>query len=192
MWEPHHSTLKPKLAVRVSSVSQLSTNTLAEPSSDLQRVAITLRVLYRPEKKLLPSIYQRLGLDYSKNVFDSVGNEVLKAIVVGDCSNDWLKWSSWQVLTHLPHKANYDATELISRREIVSIFDSCCYDCFCSARFLRVGNTTIRFRVRSANGWLLVQEHLVWSLTMWQLYVRMRNYECTYLSFCAVDAFDIQ
>ena len=69
-------------------MSQLSTNTLAEPSSDLQRVAITLRVLYRPEKKLLPSIYQRLGLDYSKNVFDSVGNEVLKAIVVGDCSND--------------------------------------------------------------------------------------------------------
>lgn len=66
-------------------------------SKDLQRVVITLRVLYRPEKKLLPSIYQRLGLDYSTNVFNSVGNEVLKAIV-----------------------ANYDATELISRREIIS------------------------------------------------------------------------
>ena len=51
-------------------------------SKDLQRVSITLRVLYRPEKQLLPSIYQRLGLDYSKNVFESVGNEVLKAIVV--------------------------------------------------------------------------------------------------------------
>jgi len=66
-------------------------------SKDLQRVFITLRVLYRPKKKLLPSIYQRLGLDYGNNVFNSVGNEVLKAIV-----------------------ANYDATELISRREIVS------------------------------------------------------------------------
>ncbi len=66
-------------------------------SKDLQRVNITLRVLYRPEKKKLPYIYQRLGVEYSANVFNSVGNEVLKAVV-----------------------AQYDATELISRRETIS------------------------------------------------------------------------
>jgi len=66
-------------------------------SKDLQRVNITLRVLYRPDKKKLPYIYQRLGVDYSANVFNSVGNEVLKAVV-----------------------AQYDATELISRRETIS------------------------------------------------------------------------
>ena len=66
-------------------------------SKDLQRVNITLRVLYRPDKKKLPYSYQRLGVDYSANVFNSVGNEVLKAVV-----------------------AQYDATELISRRETIS------------------------------------------------------------------------
>merc|ERR1712000_461535 len=66
-------------------------------SKDLQRVNITLRVLYRPDKKKLPYIYQRLGVDYSANVFNSVGNEVLKAVV-----------------------AQYGATELISRRETIS------------------------------------------------------------------------
>jgi len=66
-------------------------------SKDLQRVNITLRVLYRPDKKRLPYIYQKLGTDYSANVFNSVGNEVLKAVV-----------------------AQYDATELISRRETIS------------------------------------------------------------------------
>jgi len=66
-------------------------------SKDLQKCMVTLRVLFRPEKELLPSIYQRLGLDYSTNVLSSVGNEVLKAIL-----------------------ANYDARELISRRELVS------------------------------------------------------------------------
>lgn len=66
-------------------------------SKDLQRVNITLRVLYRPDKKRLPYIYQRLGVDYSSNVFNSVGNEVLKSVV-----------------------AQYDATELITRRETIS------------------------------------------------------------------------
>jgi len=66
-------------------------------SKDLQRVGIHLRVLFRPEKKKLPYIYQRLGQDYSQNVFSSVGNEVLKSVV-----------------------AQYDATELISRRETIS------------------------------------------------------------------------
>ncbi|KAL6055008.1 Prohibitin [Balamuthia mandrillaris] len=66
-------------------------------SKDLQRVMITLRVLYKPEEKRLPYIYQRLGTDYSTNVFNSVGNEVLKAVV-----------------------AEYNATELISRREDIS------------------------------------------------------------------------
>eukprot|EP01087_Luapelamoeba_hula_P021736 TRINITY_DN765_c0_g1_i1.p1 TRINITY_DN765_c0_g1~~TRINITY_DN765_c0_g1_i1.p1 ORF type:complete len:290 (+),score=55.27 TRINITY_DN765_c0_g1_i1:23-871(+) len=65
-------------------------------SKDLQRVLVTLRVLYRPVKSKLPTIYRRLGLEYH-TVWNSFGVEVLKAVV-----------------------ANYDASELISRRELVS------------------------------------------------------------------------
>eukprot|EP00005_Dracoamoeba_jomungandri_P004324 CAMPEP_0174259252 /NCGR_PEP_ID=MMETSP0439-20130205/8098_1 /TAXON_ID=0 /ORGANISM="Stereomyxa ramosa, Strain Chinc5" /LENGTH=279 /DNA_ID=CAMNT_0015343065 /DNA_START=36 /DNA_END=875 /DNA_ORIENTATION=+ len=66
-------------------------------SRDLQRVMIALRVLYRPDESRLPIIYKRLGTDYSSKVFNSVLNEVLKAVV-----------------------AKYDAKELISRRETIS------------------------------------------------------------------------
>jgi prohibitin 1 len=66
-------------------------------SKDLQKVMITLRLLYRPDEDRLPYIYQRLGIDYSSKVLNSVGNEVLKAVV-----------------------AQYDANELISRRETIS------------------------------------------------------------------------
>jgi len=67
-------------------------------SKDLQNVNVTLRVLYRPNKKKLPYIYKRLGEDYREKVFNSVGNEVLKAVV-----------------------AQYDARELITNRETVSL-----------------------------------------------------------------------
>ncbi|KAF1949831.1 hypothetical protein CC80DRAFT_497183 [Byssothecium circinans] len=66
-------------------------------SKDLQMVTLTLRVLHRPEVKLLPKIYQNLGLDYDERVLPSIGNEVLKAIV-----------------------AQFDAAELITQREAVS------------------------------------------------------------------------
>ncbi|KAI9735426.1 MAG: Prohibitin-1, subunit of the prohibitin complex (Phb1p-Phb2p) [Claussenomyces sp. TS43310] len=66
-------------------------------SKDLQMVSLTLRVLSRPEVKMLPKIYQNLGQDYDERVLPSIGNEVLKAIV-----------------------AQFDAAELITQREAVS------------------------------------------------------------------------
>ncbi|KAF0853009.1 mitochondrial prohibitin 1 (Phb1) [Andalucia godoyi] len=66
-------------------------------SKDLQMVNITLRVLFRPRVEALPSIYQKLGKDYDERVFVSIGNEILKAVV-----------------------AQYNAEELITRREFVS------------------------------------------------------------------------
>jgi len=66
-------------------------------SKDMQMVSLTLRVLHRPEVKMLPKIYQNLGQDYDERVLPSIGNEVLKAIV-----------------------AQFDAAELITQREAVS------------------------------------------------------------------------
>lgn len=48
---------------------------------DLQMVNISLRVLSRPNALELPSMYQRLGLDYEERVLPSIVNEVLKSVV---------------------------------------------------------------------------------------------------------------
>ena len=64
-------------------------------------VQITLRVLLRPDVQQLPRIYQTLGTDYDERVVPSIGNEVLKSIV-----------------------AQFDAAELITQREVVSIMSN--------------------------------------------------------------------
>lgn len=66
-------------------------------SKDLQMVQITLRVMTKPNEKELPKVYRELGVDYDDRVLPSIVNEVSKAVV-----------------------ANYNAAELLTRREDVS------------------------------------------------------------------------
>lgn len=50
-------------------------------TKDLQSVNLSLRVLYRPEAKMLPKIFQNSGPDYADRILPSVANEVLKSVV---------------------------------------------------------------------------------------------------------------
>jgi len=43
---------------------------------DLQMVNISLRVLSRPDARMLPTLYRSLGIDYDERVLPSICNEV--------------------------------------------------------------------------------------------------------------------
>lgn len=43
---------------------------------DLQMVNISLRVLSRPDARMLPTMYRQLGVDYDERVLPSICNEV--------------------------------------------------------------------------------------------------------------------
>jgi len=66
-------------------------------TKDLQTVSLSLRLLFRPTIENLPTIHKTLGPDYDERVLNSLGNEILKAVV-----------------------ARYDAESLLTARDRVS------------------------------------------------------------------------
>lgn len=50
-------------------------------TKDLQRVNLSLRVLFHPNADNLPEIFQKLGQDFAERILPSISNEVLKAVV---------------------------------------------------------------------------------------------------------------
>jgi len=51
-------------------------NDMCHVVTDLQMVNISLRVLSRPDARMLPTMYRQLGVDYDERVLPSICNEV--------------------------------------------------------------------------------------------------------------------
>jgi len=66
-------------------------------SKDMQRIQLSLRVLFRPDESRLKEIYTTYGIDYDEAVLPSIANEVAKAVI-----------------------AQFNAEELVTQRDNVS------------------------------------------------------------------------
>lgn len=74
MFEQSRASWKSPLALQVSSIDNSHT-------VDLQKVNLSLRVLYRPKPDKIHEVYRNLGTDYDGRVLPSVINEVMKSVV---------------------------------------------------------------------------------------------------------------
>ena len=72
-------------------------------SNTLLQVNIGLRVLTRPVPAQLPEIYRTLGTDYAERVLPSIIQESLKSVI-----------------------AQYNASQLLTMREVRHLFWFCC------------------------------------------------------------------
>jgi len=66
-------------------------------TKDLQQIAMTLRILFRPVESNIPKLLNEYGQDYDDRIMPNIGNEVFKQVV-----------------------AQFNAQELITKREEVS------------------------------------------------------------------------
>jgi regulator of protease activity HflC (stomatin/prohibitin superfamily) len=92
-------------------------------SKDLQMVTLGIRVLHKPDPSQLVWIYRYLGTNYDERVLPSIMNECAKAVV-----------------------ARYNASELLTKRELVS----------------KEISSELRKRALNFNILLEVRNHLLW------------------------------